>query len=462
MLKSRKRLIIVLLLSLLNLGLLSKGNVLSRVYFRKGVRALNQENYPEAIAQLKKAYEISQDSREIRDTLTIALNNYALLLEDVERDRAIELLEEAIAIDPKSQLLKKNLASVYNAWGLKLEKEKKEEEEIEKFRKAVELSPGEKVYRKNLGMALGNKSHSYFKEGDYEAAVGAAEEASQYIRDNKAIWIILGDSYNKLDNLEEAINCWQKALSLSPQGDTDLNKRIERAKREKLAQKDFKIFRSSYFTIKFSPGFDRGKATEIYTYVKDAIWTVGRDLGLYPKGKFLVFIYESDQFKMISGGYKHISGLYDGKIHLNIANETAPGDIAGVVRHEYTHAVIFWINQGRCPLWINEGLACYEESRDKEIDLRDLKEMAREGKLIPLAELSKACAQLADYKETSLAYKQAYSLVKFIIDEYGFWKVRKMLASFGEGKGEKAVLKEILRIDPEELEEEWKEKLLYE
>ena len=437
-----------------NFGANIKGNILHRIYYVKGVKALSNEKYPEAISQLRKAFGIDPGSMRIKKALAVALNNYALSLGDEDKEEAVELMEEASRVLPEDTSPKENLAVLFNKWGLALHKKGDLEGAAEKFKKAAELHPSKKTYQKNLGAVLNQQGSDYLKKGEFNSAIKAFYEAVRYMSESEHSWIMLGDCYYQLDDLGEAINCWEEAKRLSPENRI-VREKLAKAKKEWPVQKDFDQFSSGYFKINFSPDFSREKTDEIYNYVKKAIWDVGRDLNFYPKQKFSVFVYQSEQFKEVFGSKKHLAGLYDGKIHLHINDKAVPERIAAVIRHEYTHMVIFWITQGNCPLWFNEGLACFEEKKEAAVDFKELKILARQNRLIPLFKISEACLYSADFEKATLAYREAHSAVKYLIDEYGWWMVRKMLALFGKGKTEGEVIKEVLRMTPARLEEKW-------
>jgi len=135
MLRSRFLSVFILAVFLCNLGLESdKGNVLSQIYYLKGARALNKGEYPEAIAKLRKALEISPESKKIKRALATALNNYSQSLPDDEIEKSIELIEESVEICPEEEQLKKNLAVQYTNCGLKLQEKGDLAEAIEKLK----------------------------------------------------------------------------------------------------------------------------------------------------------------------------------------------------------------------------------------------------------------------------------------------------------------------------------------
>lgn len=94
----------------------------------------------------------------------------------------------------------------------------------------------------------------------------------------------------------------------------------------------------------------------------------------------------------------------------------------GALPHELTHLLFKEIAAGLktdavMPLWINEGMAVYEEKG------RACKMKAREalesGALIPLAEIVGYTAYPADLNKNQLFYAESASIVEFLLAEYG-------------------------------------------
>ncbi len=458
--KNRRLSTIILIFCLVVLGLNAR-RFIFQYYYCGGVLAINKDNYPLGLSLLRKGLDFEPDSQKIKEALSTGLNNYALSLRAEEKEKAIRLLEEAVLISPEQELFRKNLASLYNDLGIMTGRQNNFDEAIKNLQKALEIEPANKIYQYHLGNLLKIQGYSYFEKDEFNIAIDFLNDALQYLPSDTTILRLLGEAYYKIDDFEEAMNHWEEALRILP-ADTGLKKNLAKVIREWSVQKNFEEFHSKYFKISFSPALSRDKAYAVYNSVKEAVWTVGKDLRFYPAKQVSVFVYPREEFEKIFQPHKHLVGLFDGKIRLSINDDTGPEKISELVRHEYTHVVLFELTKEKIPVWLNEGLARFEEKRNQPVDFTELKNLARQKKLIPFYKLSEIFSNLENFDQAHLAYMQVHSLVKYIIDEYGMWMVRKMIELFNQGKTEREVIKEVLRIEPEQLEKEWRKKLINE
>lgn len=113
-----------------------------------------------------------------------------------------------------------------------------------------------------------------------------------------------------------------------------------------------------------------------------------------------------------------------------------------VLPHEITHLLFKEITAGlkvdaRVPLWLNEGMAVYEERSD---DYRaEVKHALTKSVLIPAAEIVKYSSYPADLDTNSLFYAESASLVEFLLSEYGgakFTSFSKKMVSGGKNINE--------------------------
>ena len=101
--------------------------------------------------------------------------------------------------------------------------------------------------------------------------------------------------------------------------------------------------------------------------------------------------------------------------------------LAKVLRHEYVHALIherMGIEASHVPRWLNEGLAMQLAGDDWP----DLDQLANGGKIqvIPLQLLEGWWGQLS-IESATVAYLEANSATKYLIQRYGMNKVRGIL-----------------------------------
>ena len=189
---------------------------------------------------------------------------------------------------------------------------------------------------------------------------------------------------------------------------------------------------------------------------------MGQDLGYFFKHKVVVLLYNEKEFRELSGAPHWSSGLYDGKIRLP-AYRTGftETEIRKVIRHELTHAFVGEISRGLCPVWLNEGLAEFEESKAELPDLKVFHAAVRTNTLFPFSDLfvKARLNEVKDPLEVQLFYEESYQIVRYLIERYGMFQIKKMLELFAQGKDSLEVLETVLKLSPLELEKRWKESL---
>lgn len=129
-----------------------------------------------------------------------------------------------------------------------------------------------------------------------------------------------------------------------------------------------------------------------------------------------------------------------------------------VIPHELTHAMLNQVTKppfGEIPRWLHEGLAMRSEGGMNTEERSTLADAIDKDALISLRVLNSA---FADAREQAiLSYAESYSLVTFIIDEYGTEKLGELIAVFAEGAHYDDALGEVFGVDMDGMEDLWRE-----
>jgi hypothetical protein len=118
-----------------------------------------------------------------------------------------------------------------------------------------------------------------------------------------------------------------------------------------------------------------------------------------------------------------------------------------LVLHEYTHNIVFLAGGGRCPIWLNEGLAVYSEK--KEMDFNEfVPTIPPPEKIMSLEQLEKEFIEIRSLgKESSERVHEAYQLAglyaRFIIQSYTLAAPRQILNGLKIKKPFEKLLEEV-------------------
>ncbi len=124
--------------------------------------------------------------------------------------------------------------------------------------------------------------------------------------------------------------------------------------------------------------------------------------------------------------------------------------------HELTHLVIHQVvfnPYNDLPTWLSEGLAMYAEGSLEPVFVNLLVQAINEERLITVRSLSSPFSAYAE--ESVLAYAQSYSLLDFIINNYGQSQMLELLSTFREGSGYDEALQKVYGLDMDGLNELW-------
>jgi hypothetical protein len=219
---------------------------------------------------------------------------------------------------------------------------------------------------------------------------------------------------------------------------------LARLRKETQVQNAYNEESSSHFTILYD-GYAHGKIDrEVIGILEDAYRTVGRELDFYPPGAVTVILYANKDFFDITQTPSWTAGCYDGKIRIPVRGaEQQSGTLRKILFHEYTHAVVHAITT-RCPLWINEGLAEYFSA-----DYRK-----KIGQVIPLRSLENSFSGLGG-GSVRTAYWESYSAVSCLIEKYGIYRMKELLAALSREADVNRAFGEALGVTYDEFVGKW-------
>ncbi|OQX53584.1 MAG: hypothetical protein B5M48_03130 [Candidatus Omnitrophica bacterium 4484_213] len=381
---------------------------------QKGIEALNRGEYREAILQFKIA------SRQF----------------------------------PNNETIRRNLCTAYNNYALKLADEGKTEEAIDILKKTLELQRTPLLI-KNITALCINQGYEYFQNRKYREAERFLKQALSYDKDNPDALSLLGDVCYDSQKVKEAKEYWQRCLEINPEQE-GIKRRLEKISQEIEVESKLDKVSNYHFDIRYQENAVRNQEYKIRDYLEQAYREVGQDFNYFPHYKVIVLVYSTDDYQKLVN--TRSLGVYDGKIRIS-ADQVLDikGKLKEVLRHEYTHVLVRDLAGGNCPIWLNEGLAQYEQYPGPSAELERFYKILKERGFFSLRDLEIAFS-CASPELVTRAYQQSYCFVSYIIDEYGMWRIKKILEKLKEGESIEDAFRQKCYFSLEKIEENWRKK----
>jgi Peptidase MA superfamily len=291
------------------------------------------------------------------------------------------------------------------------------------------------------------------RTGSASQAVSYAQRAVSAAPQSADAYTVLGYAQQASDHTKEAVAAWKRSLELRP--DPAVEQYLAKAQREQNVEGDFAQRESSHFVLHYE-----GKQTseafrgQILEALESDYDDLARDLGTPARDNILVTLYTEQDFFDVTRAPSWTGALNDGKLRIPIngLNSMTP-ELARVLKHELTHSFINQLSAGRCPTWLNEGIAQLEEPKSLGGDGRQLAQLFKSERYIPLNVLEGSFMRFSS-AEAYVAYAESLAAVSYINDSYGMGDIQRILQRLSEGSSAEAALRATVHSDYGQLESE--------
>lgn len=228
-----------------------------------------------------------------------------------------------------------------------------------------------------------------------------------------------------------------------------------------------------HFVILHAPGPDAAIAG-LAGEVLDAAWeAIGEDLGLKPADPIRIELLGSPTDLAKLSPLTETDIETTGTIALSKYNKlmvvSPRATIFGypwmdTLAHEYTHLLVSRLSADTVPVWLQEGLARFEQTRWRtapEIKLTAteqalLASALKKGRLISFDEMHPSMAKLPSQEAAALAYAEVYTLVGWLHGKVGYRGIRDALTAQRDGKSARRAVAETLGLSWTAVEKAWR------
>jgi tetratricopeptide (TPR) repeat protein len=297
------------------------------------------------------------------------------------------------------------------------------------------------------------------RTGDGIEAVSYAERAARIAPGSADAMSVLGYAQFAAGRNRDAIQSWKKSLALRP--DPTIERMLLKAERETSAESDYSERETSHFVLRFegnqsSTGFREQLLSTLESHYRDLAHVFGTE----PGSSVQVVLYTSQAFFDVTRAPTWIGALNDGKLRIPLHGvDSVTPELSRIVRHELTHTFVNQLSAGRCPAWLNEGIAQMLEPRTLGSRSVRLAQIFRAEREIPLNMLERGFGSFTT-EEALLAYDESLLAASYLNAHYGMGDLIRVLGRIGQGDSAESALRSILHSGYGRLQEDIRAELV--
>jgi hypothetical protein len=291
------------------------------------------------------------------------------------------------------------------------------------------------------------------RTGNAAEALPHAEHAVRLAPGSPDALTVLGYAQFAADRNRDAIRTWKRSLELRP--DATVQQFLAKAEREASAEADYSQRESGHFTLRYE-----GKQTseslrsQLIATLESEYDDLVRELGIAPRSSIAVILYTDQTFFDVTQAPSWTGAVNDGKLRIPIHGlSSVTPELARVLKHELAHSFINQLSAGRCPQWLNEGIAQAVEPKSLSSNGRRLAELFRTEHEVPFNAMEGSFMRFSGI-EAALVYDESLAAVQYIHDTYGMGDLQRILEKLAQGSSTEAALRATIHSDYRQLEEE--------
>lgn len=314
---------------------------------------------------------------------------------------------------------------------------------LEYYRRTLAVSPDQ------LG-ALVHAAYLHLRRSEFSAALELLERARHTAPDSADVARLAGWAYYGTNRLEDAAREWRRALAL--RSDSEVAQALGRVERDLEAERGFLTGSTAHFTLRYDGAAAPGLARAILRTLERHFDEIERELRFTPPDPIGVILYTGQAFADITRAPGWAGAINDGRLRVPVQGLTdVDAELSRVLKHELVHSFLAQKSANRCPVWLQEGVAQWMEGRRSAGAAPPLLAAAERRGTLPLRALEDSWLGL-DENASAVAYAWSLAVVEYIVSDHGMRDIERALGRMAAGAAPEVALREILRMDYEEIE----------
>lgn len=316
------------------------------------------------------------------------------------------------------------------------------EHALEDERTALTFAPEEPAL-------LMNVAYMHLRRSEYKESLEYLEKARSVAPDNADVAKLAGWAYYGLNNMDQAVAEWKRALAFGP--DPEVQAALEKAQRDKQEEASYKENESTHFTLRYSGAAEPELAREVLRTLEAHFSQIESELDFTPPDSIGVVLYTQEAFADITRAPGWVGALNDGRIRVPVQGLSGvTPELSRVLKHELTHSFVGQKTRGRAPTWIQEGLAQWMEGKRSGADAGVLAQVYQGGHAPSLGSLEGSWMGLSS-DAAGYAYAWALANVEYIVQTDGMGDIERILDLIASGTSTEEALRQVLHSDYNDL-----------
>jgi hypothetical protein len=181
--------------------------------------------------------------------------------------------------------------------------------------------------------------------------------------------------------------------------------------------------------------------------MEEAYRDLASQFSYQPNENIIVILYTQREFVDITEAPSWAGAINDGKLRIPIGGVTVMNpQLERILKHELTHSFLRSLASGRCPTWLNEGMAELMEPRSSDTYAKPLAALFQQRREISFSVLEHPFIRFSDL-QAQVAYAESLSGVEYLRNRYGMAEVLRMLRNIGSGVEPELALRQSTGMD---------------
>jgi len=205
-------------------------------------------------------------------------------------------------------------------------------------------------------------AYLHLRRSEYSAALDLLDRARRIEPDSPDAAKLAGWAYYGLNRIDDAVSEWKRALALKP--DVEVQHALEKAERDAQQEAYYREGETTHFRLRYDGGAAPELARDVLRTLEAEFEEISSAMNYEPPEPIGVILYTNQAFMDITRAPGWAGALNDGRIRVPVEGLSGMTDeLARVLKHELTHSFVGQKTGGRCPVWLQEGIAQYMEGK---------------------------------------------------------------------------------------------------